>query len=161
MKNYYAEFLEIKKVNTLYSEVSKVSKGQNITPKAPFDTFDTSLPNAKPKKSFSEDTITNRLKRMVAGGVSFEVGGDDFEAIAATELERTFLLKNKTAILCTFHQWLLMKYLPFDSIACFKDEINERTAILSDGATIEPPFEIVSEVSRRWFIDMLEELLKR
>ena len=106
-------------------------------------------------------TLTTRLNAMIAAGVSFEVAADDFQAFGASERETVFLRENRRAILCTLHQSLLMKYLPLDYIARFKDEINERTAILSDGGTNEPPFEIVAEVAREWFIDVLEEIKRR
>lgn len=101
---------------------------------------------------------------MIAAGASFDVGTNDFQTFGLDGLgkaERDFLIANKDAVLCTLQQSLLVKYLPVDYIIRFTNEINERTAILSDGTGIQPPFEIVADVSREWFSDVVEELLKQ
>jgi len=109
-------------------------------------------------------SLTERLNRMIAAGASFDVGANDFQMCGAeclTDSEKQFLAANKPAVLCTLQQALLMKYLSLDDLRMFKDEINERTAILSDGANISPPFEIVAEVSREWFADLLDEIKEK
>lgn len=58
MRDYYTDFLQTKNsVNTLPSEVSKVSKGQNESHKNPFDTFDTPLTKAKLENFISKEII--------------------------------------------------------------------------------------------------------
>ena len=110
---------------------------------------------------FETLTLTTCLNVMIAAGVKFEVSADNFQTFGASERETAFLRDNRAAVLCTLHQSLLMKYLPLDHVVRFTDEINERAAILSDGANGEPPFEIVTEVCREWFMDMSEALLKK
>jgi hypothetical protein len=104
---------------------------------------------------------TERLNRMITPGASFDVGADDFQTCGAeclTDSEKQFLATNKSAVLCTLQQALLMKYLSLGDLRMFKDEINERTAILNDGEETAPPFEVVAEVAREWFGDVLDEI---
>ena len=110
-----------------------------------------------------KQSLTERLNLMIASGASFDVSKDDFQVVSVdslTETERQFLAVNKIPVLCTLQQSLLMKYLPLDYIPRLTDEINERTAILSDGEAGEPPFEIVRDVTEEWFADLLEEMTK-
>jgi hypothetical protein len=111
---------------------------------------------------FEADTFHEVLNRFIADGITFDVSADDFQTIDPAERlkasDKEFLKLNGAAILCTLQQALLMKQLSLDDLQMFKDEINERTAILSDGAKISPPFEIIAEFSREWFADLLLKL---
>jgi hypothetical protein len=173
MRDYYADFLQNKiSVNTLPKAVSKVSKGQNLDTKQAFDTFDTALPGINQKiyvpknnndlADFKSEKLHETLNRFITDGITFDVSADDFQMIDPAERlkasDKEFLKLNGAAILCTLQQALLMKQLSLDDLRMFKDEINERTAILSDGAKISPPFEIIAEVSREWFADLLLKL---
>ena len=79
MKDYYTEFLQTKNsVNTLDSEVSKVSKDQNIPENIPFDTFDTALPGVYQKNNdeladFKTDYFHSVLNRFIEAGITIDV----------------------------------------------------------------------------------------
>jgi len=107
-------------------------------------------------------SFTERLNAMIAAGASFNVSIDDFQICGAenlTETEKQFLTVNKPLVLCTLQQSLLMKYLPIDLIPDFIFEVKERTAIVEDGAdSTDTPFEIVRDVTREWFADLLDEM---
>jgi len=171
MRDYYTDFLKTKiSVNTPPSEVSKVSKGQNLDTKQAFDTFDTSLPNVNQKINFvagkkspktERISLTIRLNAMVAAGASSDVGTDDFQVFGAdclTGSEKQFLVTNKSAVLCILQQAALKKYLSLDDLQMFTYEVKERAATVSDGETLEPTFEIVSTITGEWFADLLAEM---
>ena len=104
-------------------------------------------------------TIVGRLNTMISAGASFDVSADGFQIFGAenlTETEKQFLTVNQPFVLCTLQQALLMKYLPIDLIPDFIFEIKERAAIAEDGADLtDTPFEIVRDITREWFADLL------
>ena len=110
-----------------------------------------------------ESSFVERLNLMIYAGASFDVSVDDFEIVGAenlTDAEKDFLPAHKPEILCTLQQCLLKKYLsPFD-LEMFIDEVRERSAIISNGETLEPPLEVLNEIVRDWFADTLEEMAK-
>ena len=111
----------------------------------------------------NETSFVETLDRMIAKGAAFDVSIDDFQITGAanlTDAEKHFLQTNKPEILCTLRQCLLQKYLLPSDLQMFICEVRERAAILSDGATIEPPFEVLNEIVRDWFTDMMEEIVK-
>ncbi len=115
------------------------------------------MPQAQPA------TLTERLNSMIAVGTSFDISADDFQVTGAEFLssaETAFFYANKSEVLCTLQQSALMKYLSPSDLQMFVDEVKERAAILSDGKSGEPPFEILNEIVREWFADMLEEMPK-
>jgi hypothetical protein len=156
-------------VNTLPKAVSKVSKGQDTTPKQAFDTFDTALPGVSQKNNDELAEIkTNHfhkvLNRFIEAGVTFDVSADDFLIIdAAQKLKLSdleFLKINKAAILCQLQQSLLMKHLFSHSPERFEDfafEISERESLLTITAktSYEIYFEAVKQTTRKWFADLL------
>ncbi len=107
-------------------------------------------------------SFTERLNAMIAAGASFDVATDDFQIFGAenlTETEKQFLTVNQPFVLCTLQQALLMKYLPIDLIPDFIFEVKERAAIVEDGAdSTDTPFEIVRDVTKEWFADVLDEM---
>lgn len=64
MRNYYAEFLELKSKIMLDRAVSKVSKGQKGDEKQTFDTFDTALSDEFQKNNIphSNHQILKKMK---------------------------------------------------------------------------------------------------
>jgi hypothetical protein len=186
MRDYYTDFLHtINSVNTLDNEVSKVSKGQNLDKKQPFDTFDTALPstnqkNYAPKETdelaeIKTDYFHTELNRLIENGVAFDVSADDFLFIDTAQTlklsDMEFLKLNHSIVLCTLQQSLLMKHLFSHSPEQFEDfafEIQEREAIFSEVSTNSPlritdktRFEIYCEavkcVTKRWFADLLKK----
>jgi len=107
-------------------------------------------------------SFTERLNAMIAEGVSFDVSADSFQVVGAdylTNPQKHFLTANKESVMCVLQQSLLMKYLPIDLIPDFIFEVKERAAIVEDGAdSTDTPFEIVRDVTREWFADLLDEM---
>ena len=107
-------------------------------------------------------SFTERLNAMIAAGASFNVSIDDFQICGAgnlSEAKKEFLTVNKIFVLCTLQQAILIKYLPLDLIPDFIFEVKERAAIVEDGAdSTDTPFEIVRDVTREWFADLLDEM---
>jgi hypothetical protein len=186
MRDYYADFLQTKiSVDTLPSEVSKVSKGRDTIKKHTFDTFDTALPYVYQKNNYPKnndqlaelktDYFHAELNRFIENGVAFDVSTDDFQTIDSNQtLKKSdieFLELNYTIVLCYLQQSLLMKHLFNHSPDQFEDfafEIQEREAIFLEVSTNSPltkadktPFEIyfavVKEVTKRWYADLLEK----
>ncbi len=184
MRDYYADFLQTKNsVNTLPSEVSKVSKGQDADTKQAFDTFDTSLSgvyqkNNYPKNNeeqadFKTDYFHSVLNRFIEAGVTFDVAADDFLFIDPSQTlklsDMEFLKTNNTAILCQLQQSLLMKHLFSHSPELFEDfafEIREREAIIlanrpktelriTDKTRFQIYFDAVNQTTRKWFAELL------
>jgi hypothetical protein len=96
-----------------------------------------------------------------AKGSSFDVDTNDFQVCIAdylSEPERDFLGVNKIYVLCTLQQSALKKYLSLPDLQMFIYEVKERAAVVSDGETLEPPFEIVCYVTGEWFADLLDEM---
>ena len=95
----------------------------------------------------------------------FNVSTDDFQVCGAddlTQTEKDFLTINKIYILCLLQQELLMKYLPLNLIPDYIFEVQERAAIqaFDDAPFTETPFEIVRNVTKEWFADLLDEMLE-
>jgi len=113
--------------------------------------------------NFEVVNFVERLNAMIAAGASFDVSADGFQVVGAdylTNPQKHFLTANKEPVLCVLQQSLLMKYLPFDLIPDFIFEVKERTAIAEDGAdSTDTPFEIVRDVIKEWFADLLDEML--
>lgn len=176
MRDYYTDFLQTKiSVDTLPSEVSKVSKGQVMVKKQAFDTFDTTLPgvyqkNNYPKNNgelaeFKSGKLHEILNRFIEAGITFDVSADEFQTIDANRILKTsdeeFLEINSAAILCTLHQSLLVKHLFNHSPEQFEDfafEIAEREAIMTgDGREcFSIHYEAVKDVSKNWFAGLIE-----
>ncbi len=107
--------------------------------------------------------LTERLNAMIAAGASFNVSTDAFQVCGADDLTQAgedFLTINKIYILCTLQQALLMKYLPLDLIPDYIFEVRERAAIqaFDDDTLSDPPFEIVRDVTKEWFADVLDAM---
>lgn len=152
MKNYYAEFLQIKNVNTLDNQVSKVSKDTRKVEKQAFDTFDTCLPNVNQKNSIAESLI-ERLNRMIAAGASFDVATDDFQVCGAdklTDAEKGFLAINKIQILCTLQQGLLVRHL-------FSHKPELQQIFISQIEKRGADLQTVCEITTKWFARLLEK----
>jgi len=108
-----------------------------------------------------EPTLQERLNRLIAAGASFDVAADDFQIVGAdclTGSEKQFLVTNKSAVLCTLQQSALQKYLSLSDLQMFTYEFKERAAVISDGETLEPTFEIISTATGEWFADLLDEM---
>lgn len=116
MRDYYTEFLQRKiSENIQTSEVSKVSKGQNVIEKHTFDTFDTALSGVNQKNFHSEiisaasvktpraedsffharqlmqsyrpeKSISQTLDAMIKSGAAFDVAEHNFEVIGSKYL---------------------------------------------------------------------------
>ncbi len=184
MRDYYTDFLKTKiSVNTPPSEVSKVSKGQNLDTKQAFDTFDTALPNVNQKNYVSKKTdelfeykaekIHESLNRFIADSITFDVSADDFQTVDGAQIlktsDREFLKLNGAAILCQLQQSLLMKHLFNHSPEQFEDfafEIWGREAIIlanlpetelriTDKTGFQIYFDAVNQTTRKWFADLL------
>lgn len=178
MRDYYADFLQTKNsVNTLPSEVSKVSKGQNLDTKQAFDTFDTALPSVNQKNYVSKnndelteikaDYFHSELNRLIENGVVFEVSADDFQTIDPSQILKTsdkeFLKLNYSDVLCTIQQALLVKHLFSHSPEQFEDfasEISDRESLMSDSniTAYELYRAAVMDVTRIWFENLLKNL---
>ena len=105
-------------------------------------------------------SLLERLNRMIAAGVSFEIAADDFQAFGASERETVFLQADKTAILGTLQQMFLQKHLLQHSPELLEDftvEVHERSAIMSDGAP-GTNSQAVCEVTRDWIREQIEKL---
>ncbi len=109
-------------------------------------------------------TLIEKLNSMIEAGVLFVVSINDFQ-VHGTEVlpvaKRDFLTVNKTFVLCALQQSLLMKYLPKDLIPDYIFEVRERAAIQTSDDTnqSEIPFEIVRDITREWFADLLDEMV--
>ncbi len=183
MRDYYADFLQTKiSVDTLPSEVSKVSKGRDTVKK---HTFDTALPsinqkNYAPKETdelfeYKADYFHTELNRFIENGVAFDVCADDFQTIDNNQKlkvsDKEFLELNNAAILCQLQQSLLVKHLfnhSPEQLEDFAFEIRERESIFSEVSTNSPltitdktRFEIyffaVKDTTHKWFADLLME----
>lgn len=176
MRDYYTDFLQTKNsVDTLPSEVSKVSKGQVMVKKQAFDTFDTTLPgvyqkNNSPKNNgelaeLKSGKLHEILNRFIEQGITFDVSADDFLFIDEAQIlklsDMEFLKLNGAAILCHLQQSLLMKHLFNHSPEQFEDfafEVMERESLLT--ITAKTRFEIylfaVKDVTKKWFAELLE-----
>ena len=112
--------------------------------------------------NFEVVNFVERLNAMIAAGASFDVSADSFQVVGAdylTNPQKHFLTANKEPVLCVLQQSLLMKYLPIDLIPDFIFEVKERAAIAADGAeSTDTPFEIVCDVTKEWFADLLDEM---
>lgn len=177
MRDYYAEFLQIKNsVNTLPNEVSKVSKGRIFDAKQTFDTFDTTLhsinhkfyvpPNNNELADFKSEKLHEVLNQFIEKGITFDVSADDFQFIDPWQnlkaSDKEFLKLNDAVILCQLQQSLLMKHLFSHSPEQFEDfafEIVKRESLLT--ITAKTPFEIyrtvVEDVTRTWFEKLINE----
>jgi len=177
MRDYYTDFLQTKiSVDTLPSQVSKVSKGQDTVKNKPFDTFDTALPRAYQKNNYPKnndelaDYKTEKfhdiLNRFIEAGITFDVSADDFQVIDGShnlnDSDRDFLKLNVAAVLCHLQQSLLMKHLFSHSPELFEDfafEIMERESIMTE--TLELNYElycaVVRDVTQIWFERLLNE----
>ncbi len=112
--------------------------------------------------NFEVVNFVERLNATISAGASFDVATDDFQIVGAdylTNPQKHFLTANKEPVLCVLQQALLMKYLPIDLIPDFIFEVKERAAIVEDGTdSTDTPFEIVRDVTREWFADLLDEM---
>lgn len=171
MRDYYAEFLEKKQGNVSVNEVSKVSKAPNY----PFDTFVTSQTSTNQDNFFADtlaaidqsspqpqSAIITTLNSIIERGNLFNVTENNFEIIGEiTEVEKDYLRINKEPILCTLQQSLLMKYLFSHSKYLFSDfafeiaEAQTRRVEANCLFTYEVYFEAVREVSKKWFVRIL------
>lgn len=111
-------------------------------------------------------TLTAILNRFIEKGITFDVSADDFQAIDANQTlktsDREFLEINSAAILCTLHQSLLVKHLFSHSPEQFEDfayEIEERESLMSKTTVVsyESHFAAVTDVTRRWFEQLISE----
>ncbi len=113
--------------------------------------------------NFEVVDFVERLNATISAGASFDVATDDFQIVGAdylTNLQKHFLTASKEPVLCVLQQSLLMKYLPLDLIPDFIFEVKERAAFAEDGAdSTDTPFEIVRDVIKEWFADLLDEML--
>ncbi len=141
------EFRDSLKNNAFETEISKSQKNEKCL----------NQELTKADKTRNAPTLTAEINRLIAEGVKFEVSADSFEAFGLSNTERFKFDNQRKEILCTLQQSLLQKYLSPSDLQMFVDEAKERAAILSDGKTIEPPFEVLNEIVRDWFADMLEE----
>ncbi len=111
------------------------------------------------------------LNRFIENGITFEVFADDFQTIGGARILKTsdkeFLKLNGAAILCQLQQSLLMKHLFNHSPERFEDfafEIAERECLntplrITDKTRYEIYFEAVKSTTRKWFADLLDEML--
>lgn len=111
----------------------------------------------------ASENLTNKLNRMIGVGASFDVGVDSFQVFSSGgigDADKQFLTFKKPFVLCVLQQALLMKYLPLDLIPDYCFEVKERIAILSGGGgpSGELYFEIVRDVTKEWFVDLLDEM---
>ncbi len=111
--------------------------------------------------------LLERLNRMIADGIKFEISADGFQTIdpanALKTSDREFLKLNAATFLCELQQSFLMKHLfsrspeQFEDFAC---AIAEREAIMTgDGRESFPTHcEAVKDVSKNWFTELLDEI---
>jgi hypothetical protein len=126
---------------------------------------------------FKAEKLHEILNRFIENGITFDVYVDDFQTIdneknlKPSDIE--FLKINGAAVLCQLQQSLLMKNLFSHSPEQLEDfafEITEREAIISedclnsqvtkgDKTRFEIYFEAVKSTTRKWFADLLGEVL--
>jgi len=115
----------------------------------------------------AQPPLSERLHRMIAVGVSFDVSANDFQTIDGGQILKTsdkeFLKLNAAAILCTLQYSLLVKHLfshapeQLEDFAC---AVAEREAIMiGDGReSFSIHCEAVKDVSKNWFIRLLADI---
>ena len=103
-------------------------------------------------------SLTAKINRMIAGGVSFKIEADDFEAFAATESENAFLAANKRQALFVLQRGSLINEIFQHSpelLEDFQTEVHERSAIMSDGGG-EIVFQALAQVCAEWITEAIE-----
>ncbi|HLM59887.1 MAG TPA: hypothetical protein VK308_03685 [Pyrinomonadaceae bacterium] len=112
-------------------------------------------------------SISQKLDAMIEAGAAFDVAEDRFEVVGSerlTEDQKQYLVVNEREVICTLHQRLLLKHWFYDSPEMLEDfafDIYEREAILAEENelyTDEIYFLAISEISRKWFGNLLNEL---
>ncbi len=135
------------------------------------DEFRHSFKNNDELANFKSEKLHSVLNRFIESQVTFDVSIDDFQFIDPAQRlkasDKDFLELNGAAVLCQLQQSLLMKNLFNHSPEQFEDfafEIRERECLnsplrITDKTRFEIYFEAVESVTRKWFADLLGEVL--